>query len=280
MLVFETIAEVRAWERELHARGGVIGFVPTMGALHAGHLALIRRARELADVVAVSIFVNPTQFGPREDLASYPRTPERDLAACEAEGVAMVFMPSAEEMYPPGFATWVEVAGLGDVIEGEARPGHFRGVATVVLKLFEIVRPEVAVFGWKDAQQFLVLRRMVQDLALPVRLEPVETVREADGLALSSRNAYLGPEERRAAPVLQRALQAGLAKVIAGTRDVARVREVILAELAREPLVALDRLDIVAMDTLQPLRQIREGNTLIAIAARCGRARLIDNIRV
>jgi pantoate--beta-alanine ligase len=278
--LLNTVAQVRGWERRTHSHGKTIGLVPTMGALHEGHLALVRRARQLADAVALSIFVNPTQFGPGEDLEKYPRALEADLAKSEAEGVAMVFAPTGVEMYPEGFRTWVEVSGLSQVIEGAARPGHFRGVATVVLKLFNIVRPDVAVFGWKDAQQFIILRRMVKDLDLPIRMEPVETVREPDGLALSSRNAYLSPDERRAAPVIQRALQAGLAKVVGGARRADQVAAAIRGEMAKEPLVTLQTLDIVDMETLAPLEVIREGRTLIAISAKCGPARLIDNIRV
>jgi pantoate--beta-alanine ligase len=280
MRALSTIDEVRAWEREVHASGRTIGFVPTMGALHEGHLALIRRAREISDEIIVSIYVNPTQFGPSEDLSSYPRPLEADLAACEAEGVAAVFTPSDTMMYPEGFRTCVEVEGLSERIEGASRPGHFRGVTTVVLKLFQIVRPDVAVFGWKDAQQFLILRKMVEDLALPVRMEGVETIREHDGLALSSRNAYLTEEERQQAPTIQRALQAGLARVVAGARDVTPVRETILKTLAEAPLIRLDRLDIVHRDTFEPLNRIAPERTLIAIAAHLGKARLIDNIRV
>lgn len=279
MITANTIADVRTWEREAHAAGKKIGLVPTMGALHEAHVALIRRAKELCDEVVVSIFVNPTQFGPSEDFASYPRTLDADLAKCEAEGVACAFAPSVEEMYPQQHRTFVEVRGLSEKMEGESRPGHFRGVCTVVFKLFEIVRPDAAVFGWKDAQQFLILRRMVDDMNIPVRMEPLETVREADGLAMSSRNAYLTDAERRVAPTLQQSLQAGLARVIAGARDTLKVREVILSTLANAPEFTLDRLDIVAMDTLDPLDRIDPGNTLIAIAARLGKARLIDNVR-
>lgn len=279
MITCPTIEAARAWERGVHAAGRTLALVPTMGALHEGHLCLMRRARQIADEVAVSIYVNPTQFGPSEDLASYPRTLDADLAACEAEGVSMVFTPDDTMMYPEGYRTYVDVEGLGERLEGESRPGHFRGVCTVVLKLFNAVRPDAAVFGWKDAQQFLILRRMVQDLDLPIRMEPLETVREPDGVAMSSRNAYLTPAERTQAPVLQRALQAGLARVIAGARDTSVVRQVILDTLATAPLFALDRLDIVDMDTLEPLERIRPKGTLIAIAARIGKARLIDNVR-
>ncbi len=280
MKTAHTTDEVRAWERNRHATGETIALVPTMGAIHQGHLALVRRARQIADHVAVSIYVNPTQFGPAEDLSTYPRPLGADLDALASENVALVFTPDDTVMYPEGFRTHVEVEGLADLLEGAARPGHFRGVCTVVLKLFHIVRPDVAVFGWKDAQQFLILRRMVADLDLPVRLEPVETVREPDGLALSSRNGHLTPDERRAAPALHRALQAALARIIAGARDTAKIDKAIRDEIATEPLIQLDRLDIVHTDTFQPLGQIVPNHTLIALAAHLGRARLIDNIRV
>lgn len=279
MLTATTIEEVRAWERTVHGQGRTTALVPTMGALHEGHLALVRRAAQIAREVAVSIFVNPAQFGPHEDFSRYPRALESDLAKCERENVAAVFSPSVETMYPAGFRTRVHVEGLSERLEGASRPGHFQGVTTVVLKLLEIVRPDVAVFGWKDAQQFVILRRMAEDLNLPVALEAVETVRERDGLALSSRNAYLSPAERRAAPVLHRALQAGLARIIAGARTVAPVEAAIRETLAEEPLVILDRLDIVHLDTLEPIERIAPGKTLMALAAKLGSTRLIDNVR-
>jgi pantoate--beta-alanine ligase len=234
MIVAETIAEIRAWESGVHAAGRTVALVPTMGAFTGAHLALIRRARDLADEVVVSIFVNPTQFEEAADLEAYPRSLEADIAQCEDEGAAMVFAPSAAAMYPDGDRTFVEVSGLSDVVEGAARPGHFRGVATVVLKLFSIVQPEVAVFGWKDAQQFLILRRMVEDLHLPIRLEAIETVREPDGLAMSSRNRHLSEGERVAAPALHSALQAGLQSIIAGGRKSEQIEQAVLQRLAEE----------------------------------------------
>ena len=204
----ESAAQVRSVVREARERGKRIGLVPTMGALHEGHVELIRRCRALTDFVVVSIFVNPTQFGAGEDFGRYPRPLEHDLRQCESAGVDLVFAPSVQTVYPHGsVSTFVEVPGLSDVLEGASRPGHFRGVATVVLKLFELVRPDLAIFGQKDYQQQLVIRRMVEDLHVPVDLAVAPTVREADGLALSSRNRYLNPEERQAAPVLYRALE-------------------------------------------------------------------------
>jgi pantoate--beta-alanine ligase len=279
MLTSGSIDEIRGWSRSRHQAGEPVGFVPTMGALHEGHLALIRRARQMTDAVAVSIFVNPTQFSPGEDLGAYPRPHESDLESCRAEGVDAVLMPTAETVYPEGHVTSISSGRLGQMLEGESRLGHFDGVCTVVAKLFNIVEPDVAVFGWKDAQQFLILRRMVADLNMAVHLEAVETVREDDGLALSSRNAYLTREEREQAPQIQRALQAALSRVIAGCRKTEPLRKAILETLGEAQLLHLDRLDIVHMDTLEPLERVASGKTLIAIAAHLGRARLIDNVR-
>jgi pantoate--beta-alanine ligase len=279
MLVAEIIEQARDWERAAHVAGQTIAFVPTMGALHEGHRALIRRAGEIANAVAVSIFVNPTQFGPGEDLESYPRDLEADLKLCRDEGVALAFTPMPETIYPEGDRTVVEVTGLSEVAEGASRPNHFRGVTTVVLKLFAIIQPDVALFGWKDAQQLLIIRRMVADLHLPLHIEPVETVREPDGLALSSRNRRLSPEARAAAPVLHRALQAGLQRVIAGARTAEAVRDAVLQELKAEPSVTLDRLDLLHLDTLKPLDRVSPGKTLLALAAHVGGVRLIDNLR-
>lgn len=234
-------------------RDGRVGLVPTMGALHAGHLALLREARRACDTVVMSLFVNPTQFGEAADLDGYPRGEQRDLALAAAEGVDAVFAPSPDVMYPPGFQTWVEVTDLGSILEGAFRPGHFRGVATVCLKLFNIVRPDVAFFGQKDAQQVAVLRRMLQDLNLELELRVVPTVRDPDGLALSSRNARLSPEDRERAPALARALATG---------DPARARA-ILAEAG----LAVDYVEIAPFDP-----------PVIAGAARVGDVRLIDNI--
>ncbi len=274
MQVVRTIAEVRAIRRALP---GPWGFVPTMGYLHEGHLSLVRRARAENDRVAVSIFVNPAQFGPHEDYDRYPRDLERDLRLLEPLGVDLVFAPSVEEMYPPGFQTWVIVEEVSRPLEGAARPGHFRGVATVVTKLFHIVQPDRAYFGQKDAQQVAVIRRMVQDLNIPVEIVVCPTVREPDGLAMSSRNTYLNPEERRAATVLFRALQAAKARYEAGERDAERLREAMREVIGAEPLARLDYVSVADPETMQELNRV-EGRALLSLAVYIGRTRLIDNI--
>ena len=274
MEIVETVAEMRARRRVLI---GDIGVVLTMGALHRGHLALVAAARaENAHVIA-TIFVNPLQFGPREDFKDYPRPFERDAALLAEAGVDLLFHPTVEELYPPGFATAVEVGGPTEPLEGAARPGHFRGVATVVTKLFTITAPTQAYFGQKDAQQLAVLRRLVADLNLPVELRRVPTVREPDGLALSSRNAYLGPAERAAAPTLYRALCAARDRWLAGPRDADALRRVVRDTVAAEPLLALEYVDVVDPLTMAGLDRAEPG-TLIVLAARCGPVRLIDNI--
>jgi pantoate--beta-alanine ligase len=278
MRVIETVAELRAVRRELASPGG---FVPTMGYLHAGHLSLAQAARaECANVVA-SIFVNPTQFGPSEDLSRYPRDLPRDLDLLESAGVDLVFTPSAAEMYPAGFTTWVEPGGvLSERLEAASRPGHFRGVATIVTKLFGIVAPDLAYFGQKDAQQVAVVRRMVADLNLPVELRVLPTVRERDGLAMSSRNAYLNAEDRAAATILYRSLQAGKALVAADPFVSApRVIEEMLTVIATEPRAQLEYADLCDPDTFAPLENLR-APALLAISARIGPARLLDNFRL
>lgn len=254
-----------------------IGLVPTMGALHEGHLSLVRLAAARDELVVVSIFVNPTQFGPRDDLARYPRSPARDRTLLAAEDVDVVFMPSAEEMYPEGFATRVEVGALGEALEGASRPGHFAGVATVVTKLLNLVRPTHAYFGQKDAQQLAVIRRLARDLALPVDIVAGPTVREPDGLALSSRNAYLSPSERAAAPVLFRALETAQASYRAGQRGGDALRRVIRETVQAEPLAQIDYAEMVDATTMTPLAIARPG-TMLVIAARFGATRLIDNL--
>ena len=264
-----TLAAVRA------ALPGPVGLVPTMGALHAGHRALIERARRECASVVVSIFVNPTQFGPGEDYERYPRALEADLRACKASGVDVVFAPDVATIYPAGFSTSVDPGPLGTVLEGAARPGHFRGVATVVTVLFGLTRPDRAYFGQKDGQQAVVVDRVVRDLALPVELVVVPTVRDVDGLALSSRNAYLGPEERRAAPVLYRALRAAAEDHARGERDGGRLRARMQAVLATEPLARPDYVSVADGRTLEEL-DVVSGPALLSLAVRFPSARLID----
>ncbi len=275
----ETIAEVRAAVRTARVQKKLIGFVPTMGALHDGHAALIEACRKEAGFVVVSIFVNPTQFGPDEDFDRYPRTPEADLALCAEAGADVVFQPGVERMYPTGpSATFVEVPGLSSALEGAARPGHFRGVATVVLKLLNIVGPDVAHFGEKDYQQLLVIRRLVADLNVPVEIHGVPTVREPDGLALSSRNRYLDADDRRAAAVLWRALQEATTAVAAGEREADRVRQILRTAVESEGRTRLEYAEVADAATLEPLAILEPGRPARALlAARVGPARLIDN---
>jgi pantoate--beta-alanine ligase len=274
--VASTIEAVRQAVGRARAAGARIRLVPTMGALHAGHISLIRAARADGGFVVVSIFVNPAQFGPNEDFTRYPRPIEDDLQRCTGEGVDLVFAPEAAVMYPPGFCTYVEVQGLQDVLEGASRPGHFRGVATVVLKLFHIVQPDVAYFGQKDAQQAVIIRRMVRDLDLPVEVRVCPIVREPDGLALSSRNQYLSPEQRQQAVVLWAALQEGVRLVAAGERAGAAVERTLAARIQAEPGATLDYAAVVDAETLEPLPTLR-GRVLLALAVRFGATRLIDN---
>ena len=270
------LATVEAFRRE-RERLGTLGLVPTMGYLHAGHLALVEPARAENEAVAASIFVNPTQFGPSEDFGRYPRDLNRDLQMLEATGVDLVFAPAVEEMYQPGFTTHVEVEGLTRGLEGAARPGHFRGVATVVCMLLNIARAERAYFGQKDAQQTVVVRRMVRDLHIPTRIVVVPTVREADGLAMSSRNSYLSPAERAAAPALFRALMAARDAWEQGERGGDRLRARMVDVLEREPLARVDYVSVADPETLVELEQATDG-ALASLAVRLGRTRLIDNV--
>jgi len=276
MRVLSTVREMRAASLAVRKGGQSLGLVPTLGALHAGHIALVRAAQAQCDVVVVSIFVNPTQFGPNEDFSKYPRTFEKDCALLEAEGVALVFAPQTEEMYPAGAGTFVEVEGISDRLDGVSRPGHFRGVATIVAKLFHIVEPDKAFFGQKDAAQVAVLRSMVRDLNFDLELVVCPTVREPEGLALSSRNRYLSAEEHGRALVLSRALNAIAATFRTGQKDVARLLEAGRGVLATEPDVRIDYLEIVNADTLLPLTEAVPG-ALVAVAAYVGSTRLIDN---
>jgi pantoate--beta-alanine ligase len=276
MRVLDTIAEVRATLTAPRRAGRTIGLVPTMGAFHEGHLSLMRRAREDCDVVVVSLFVNPAQFNDPADLTAYPRDPQRDGALAAELGVDYMFAPAAEEIYPPGFATTVSVGGVTETLEGAHRGrAHFDGVSTVVTKLFNIVGPDVAYFGQKDAQQAEVIKRLVRDLDLPVRIEVCPTVREPDGLALSSRNAHLSPTERARAIALHRALDAMQYAVNSGERDPAVVRARALAELDAAEIEP-DYVELVSTDTLAPVSRI-DGDVLAVLAGSVGRTRLIDN---
>ncbi|UGS37434.1 pantoate--beta-alanine ligase [Capillimicrobium parvum] len=277
MRTIRTVAELRAALAGARRDGRSIGLVPTMGALHEGHLSLVRRARAATDVVVVSLFVNPAQFAPTEDLASYPRDEARDAELAAAAGADLLFAPPVREVYPDGFSTTVHVGGVSEPLEGAERGAtHFDGVATVVTKLLNMAGPDVAFFGQKDAQQAAVIRRVVRDLNLPVRIETCPTVREPDGLAMSSRNAYLGADERLRAVALKRALDAAHAAVRAGERDagaIAAAARARMAELDVEP----EYLALVDPDTFTPVQQIGDRDVLVAVAARIGRARLIDN---
>jgi pantoate--beta-alanine ligase len=279
MLVLKTIAETRSACARFRAAGKTLGLVPTMGSLHEGHLSLVRAAQVSCDAVAVSIFVNPTQFGPHEDFAAYPRSLEEDCRILEAADVDLVFAPSSEEMYPEGASTFVEVAGLSDRLDGASRPGHFRGVATVVAKLFHILSPERAFFGQKDAAQVAVLRKMVRDLQFPLQMEVCPTVREPDGLALSSRNRNLSGEQRRQALVLSRALMAVQRQFQDGERDSSRLIAEGMRVLQEEPAVRVDYCRIVDPDTLVDVADVSHG-ALVAVAACVGTTRLIDNLIV
>ncbi len=278
MTTVRTVRELREWLLPERRAGRTIGLVPTMGAFHGGHLSLIRRAREDCDVVVVSLFVNPTQFGHGEDLESYPRDESRDAELAADEGVDLLFVPSVDEVYPDGFDVTVRVGGLTSMLDGDARrrgPEHFAGVATVVTKLFNMVAPDVAYFGQKDAQQALVVRKLVRDLDIPVRIEVCPIVRDADGLALSSRNSYLSGDERQRALALSRALRAAERSVAGGRRDAASVLGAARAELDRAG-VEPEYLELRSLTDLAPADRVN-GSTLLAVAARVGRARLIDN---
>lgn len=277
MKICATIPEARAACGDARASRKRLGFVPTMGALHEGHLSLVRAAKVQCDAVAVSIFVNPTQFGPAEDLSKYPRQFDRDCRLLEKEGVEILFAPAVEEIYPGGAVTWVVVEGLSEKLDGRSRPGHFRGVTTIVSKLFHIIEPDDAFFGQKDAAQLAVIRRMVRDLNFPVEIVACPIVREPDGLAMSSRNAYLNREERSRALVLQRALQKARQQFDAGERIAAKLISAAKEVIAGEPQVALDYFEIVDPDMLDPVERISQ-KTLVGVAAYVGTTRLIDNL--
>ncbi|MCI4454403.1 MAG: pantoate--beta-alanine ligase [Thermodesulfobacterium sp.] len=276
MEVIESISEMKNLVKEWKRQGLSIGFVPTMGYLHEGHLALVRRVKELSDRVVVSIFVNPIQFAPGEDYQRYPRDLERDKALLEKEGVDVLFSPKAQEMYPPGFQTYVEVKELSSGLCGRYRTGHFVGVATVVLKLFNIVQPDIAVFGEKDYQQLKVIQRMVQDLNLDVKIISHPTVREEDGLAMSSRNTYLSPEERKSAIALYKALNLAEELINQGERRVATLKEKLKEFIESYPYTKVQYIEFVHPETLKEVERVDEP-TLLALAVFVGKARLIDN---
>jgi pantoate--beta-alanine ligase len=265
--------------RQARAEGSVTGLVPTMGALHAGHMSLVRAAKAECQPVVASIFVNPTQFGPNEDFQKYPRSFESDRNVLEEGGVDYLFAPEPAEIYPPGFRTWVNVEGLSDRLDGRSRPGHFRGVMTIVLKLLEIVQPQKAFFGRKDAQQARLIRQMARDLHLDADIVVCPIVREPDGLAMSSRNAYLNPKERSAATVLYRALDAARRAIERGERDALRLNATMRETLRSEPLVDADYVELVDAETLEPVTRLR-GVCLAMLAARVGTTRLIDNMLI
>jgi pantoate--beta-alanine ligase len=273
------IDQVRSAVAQARKNGKTIGLVPTMGALHAGHVSLMQAARRDTGYVVVSIFVNPIQFGPNEDLSRYPRPLERDLEICRQQSVDLVFAPAVETIYPPEFRTFVEVSTLGDTLCGPSRPGHFRGVATVVLKLFNIVQPDIAYFGQKDGQQARTIRQMVRDLDVPVSISICPTVREADGLALSSRNQYLTPEQRRQANVLFRALQETKALIEAGERDPATACAALRQRIESVPDAVIDYTEVVDAESMHPQEALRE-EVMLAVAVKFGTTRLIDNVLV
>ncbi len=276
MLVVRKISEIREYVNNAKKQGKKVGFVPTMGFFHEGHLELMRNARKECDVVVVSIFVNPIQFGPEEDFKDYPRDLNRDVKLAEEVGVDIIFAPDVEEMYPVGFSTYVEVKGLTNKLCGRSRPGHFRGVTTVVLKLFNSVQPHVAYFGQKDAQQVLVISRMVEDLNQDIEIRSVPTVREKDGLAMSSRNAYLNTEERKAATVLYRSIQLVKERVRNGERDVKELKRAAVEMISSEPLAEIDYVEILTFPDLKEQDTLKD-KMLLALAVKIGKARLIDN---
>jgi pantoate--beta-alanine ligase len=278
MVTIDRVAPMGAAADGIRRDGRRIAFVPTMGCLHEGHLSLIRLARGLADVVVVSVFVNPSQFGRGEDFASYPRDIARDSALAEGAGADILFTPADDEMYPGGHSTTVDAGPIASVLEGRSRPGHFRGVATVVAKLFNIVKPHAAVFGQKDAQQVAVIRRMAADLNFGIEIVTAPTVREADGLAMSSRNAYLSPEERTQAPALRRSLDAGLRAAAGGERDCAKIVALMRGIISAQPSAAIDYVSVADAGTLEELSSLARGTrALVSVAVRIGTTRLIDN---
>ncbi|HEX3046077.1 MAG TPA: pantoate--beta-alanine ligase [Bacillota bacterium] len=277
MITVTKIQELKTIIKTARSQGKMIGFVPTMGYLHEGHLSLARQAKRENDLVVVSIFVNPIQFGPKEDFQTYPRDLKRDQELLESVGVEVVFTPEKDEVYPANFQTLVEVTGVSQGLCGQSRPGHFKGVATVVAKLFNIVAPDRAYFGAKDAQQLRVIRQMTTDLNFNIEIISCPIIRESDGLAMSSRNVYLNPDERRAALVLYRALQTAEKKIAKGDREAGKLAEEMISLIQAEPLAVVDYVEIVDSKTLEPIKVIA-GEVLIALAVRIGKTRLIDNM--
>ncbi len=278
MQIIATVAELQSLTEKLRAEQKMIGFVPTMGALHEGHLNLVRAARAQSDIVIASIFVNPTQFAPHEDLSRYPRDLEGDARRLQPLGVDYLFTPTPAEIYPAGFSTYVTVEGLSELLEGASRPRHFRGVTTVLTILFQLVRPHFVFMGQKDAQQTIIVKKMVQDLRLPTEIIVLPTTREADGLAMSSRNQYLSPTERAAAPVLYRALSHAQKLFANGERNAAKILSALQNLIAAQPQAQIDYIAINDAKTLMPLEGIIENGALISLAVRFGKTRLIDNL--
>jgi len=280
MQLIEKIEEMKNYRKRIKNKGKSIGFVPTLGYLHQGHISLIKRARENCDEVVVSIFVNPLQFGPKEDYQRYPRDLSRDAEICQKEGVDVIFAPSLKEMYPKGYSTFIDMQGnLIQVLEGKFRPGHFKGVTTVLIKLFNIVYPDLSFFGEKDYQQALIVKKMVKDLNLDTKIVLSPTVREKDGLALSSRNSYLTPKERKAASVLYRSLVKAKQAIEKGEKDPKRVICLMEDLISKEPLAKIDYIDLVDPLTLERISQIK-GDVLVVLAVKIGKVRLIDNISI
>ncbi|MFH0796093.1 MAG: pantoate--beta-alanine ligase [Candidatus Omnitrophota bacterium] len=278
MQIVKTISEVRRIVSHARNAGKAIGFVPTMGALHKGHLSLIRASRKECGFRVVSIFVNPTQFGPKEDYRKYPQDLKRDTRMVEKEGIDLIFAPEADEIYPEGYQTCVEVENLPRNLCGKYRPGHFPGVATVVLKLFHIVSPDQAYFGWKDAQQLIIIKKMVEDLNLPIKVVGLPTVREKDGLAMSSRNQYLSPEERTSAPILYKHLKNVKRMVETKQKSLKEALKETQKNLNKNPLIKLQYLEAVDLKRVEPVTENTRGKVLVAVAAFFGSTRLIDNI--
>jgi len=279
MKIFNRIDEIKSYLRQKQKEDRTIGFVPTMGYLHEGHLSLIRRAKDENDIAIVSIFVNPTQFGPNEDYETYPRDLDRDVRLAEEAGASVIFAPEVKEMYPDGYKTFIEVTDLSETLCGASRPGHFRGAATVVMKLLNIVRPDKAYFGQKDAQQAVIMQRMVRDLNHDTEIVVCPIIREKDGLAMSSRNVYLNDEERKQAVVLSKSLNMAADLISKGERDAGKIKEAITAMIKEKDLAVIDYVSIVNYETMKDLDKI-SGKVLVALAVKFGKTRLIDNIIV